>query len=345
MTASSAPIEAGIGQIWLGKQSALGTMKPMADTNWIVPRLKAGELGPNVVNGSEEYVDGQRWASPAIFRDTAGGLVGTVSYQGQVETVGQAWAWQFGSDTVTGGSDPYTHTIDTNGTAVCYLTAHKKVGANVGPVREDYIDSRASKTVWTSSQSQNVVQIDVDLVTITPAQASLVDPTQVAATPDPINWTSVSGQVVLNGVTLPEVSGETVTADLGVTGYWGDSVTPAALIEGKNSPTRVMDTIVTANTLKQVYAAIYGTQTPTGGTQVSSTPTFASMSTKYAYGANRDVTITTPRVELDPSSFKISPSPTGGTLALSFGGNCLKSGATAAVSVVVRNGDSASYIV
>lgn len=339
-----APIEAGIGQAWLGKQAGLGTVKPTSDSNYIVPRWTGGEIGPNAVNGSEEYVDGLRWSSPAIFRDTAGGQVGTLEYQAQVETTGQAWAWQLGSDAVTGGGDPWTHTIDTNGTFVPYVTLRKKVGANVGPLREVYIDSRVSKTVWTCSQSQNVAHLAVDIASLVPAQFALTDPAQAAAAADPINWTSVTGQVVLNGVTLPEVSGETITADLGITPYYGDSVSPAALVEGKNAPQRVLDAIVTSTTLIQVYSSIYGTQTPTGGTNVSSTPTFASMVTKYQFGANRDVTYTSPRVELDPSSFKITPSPTGGTLALSFGGNCLKSGATAALTIAVRNGDSASYI-
>jgi hypothetical protein len=345
MTISSAPIEAGIGQVWLGKQSALGTVKPTSDTNYIVPRLTSADLSAAAANGQEEYVDGLRWSSPAVYRDTAGGAVGTIQYQGQVETIGQAWAWQLGSDTVTGGGDPWTHTIDTNGTAVCYVTARTKLGANVGPVRQAFVDSRVSKTVWTCSQSQNVAHIDVDLVSINPSIFQLTDPGQAAASPDPLTWPQVTTQVLLNGVSLPEVSGEGITADLGITAYYGDSVTPAALIEGKSSPQRTLDTIVTASTLIQMYAAIYGTNTPTGGSAVANVPTFASMTTKYVFSGTRDVTYVSPKVELDPQTFKFPPSPTGGTIPVSFGGACLKSGATAALTVIVRNGDNTSYIV
>lgn len=343
MTVSSAPIEAGIGQVWLGKQSALGTIKPTSDTNWIVPRLTSADLSAAAANGEEEYVDGLRWSSPAEYRDTAGGAVGTIEYQAQVETTGQAWAWQLGSDTVTGSSDPWTHTIDTNGTGVMYLTARTKLGANVGPVRQAFVDSRASKTQWVSSQSQNVAHMSVDLVSINPSIFQLTDPSQAAATPDPVTWPLVTTNVLINGVSLPEVSGETIVADLGITPYYGDSVTPAALIEGKNSPQRTLDTIVTANTLIQMYAAIYGTNTPTGGTTVANVPTFCSMDTKYVVSASRSVEYVSPRVVLDPSTFKFPPSPTGGTIPVSFGGSCLKSGATAALTVIVKNGDSTAY--
>lgn len=340
-----APIEAGIGQIWLGKQSALGTVKPTTDTNWIVPRDIGSNLHAAVVDSSEGYVDGKRWSAPSIFRDTSGGQVGTINYQAQVETTGQAWAWQFGSDTVTGGSDPWTHTIDSNATGTVYLTARQKVGANVGPYRSVYIDSRSSKTVWDCSQSQNVAHLGIDLASLLAGQFALTDPAQAAATPDPINWTSVSGQCQINGVTLAEISGENVTADLAIAPFWGDSVSPAALVEGKpdGGLSRSLTTIVTATTLPILYNSIFGTQTPTGGTNVSPTPTFASMQTKYAFGANRDVTYVSPRVHLNLGDVAPAAKPDGGTIEMTFGGEALPSGATAALTVIVRNGDSTSY--
>ncbi len=340
----AAPIEANIGQVYVGKQSALGTIKPTSDSNWIVPRLIADGLSPNVTDSTEEYVDGKRWASPQITRTAAGGAIGTLEYQAQVEVCGQSWAWQLGSDTVTGGSDPYTHTIDSNGTAVPYLTVHKKVGVNVGPIRQDYQDSRASKTVWNCGTGQETAHLAVDYMSLGAGAFSLTDPSQAQAAADAITWPEITGQVVLNGVTIGEINSESITADLGITAYQGDSVAPAALVEGKNPIVRTFETIVTATTLKQMYNAWYGTQTPTGGTTVANQPVFVALVSKYVLSATRTVQYTSPRVQLDPSSFKPGAQPTGGTIPVTFGGNCTNSGASAAFQVVVLTGDATSYI-
>ena len=119
---------------------------------------------------------------------------------------------------------------------------------------------------------------------------------------------------------------------------------PAALIDGKGGITRTFRTIVTSETLKQLYQAIYNTQTPTGGTAISNQVIYFDLDTKYVRSASRDWRIWTPKVAVDPADMRVSPLPEGGAIELSFGGACLVSGANPALTMIVRNGDSASYI-
>jgi hypothetical protein len=104
------PIESGYGHVWYAKQSALGTIAAPSDAGTVHLR-KVGEnvLKAGVTHGSEEWVDGQAFGSPAIFVDKVGGDVGSVTFQGQIETAGLVFAQILAVDTVTGTTPDYTH--------------------------------------------------------------------------------------------------------------------------------------------------------------------------------------------------------------------------------------------
>ena len=342
--AVGAPIESGIGTLHIGKQTAQGSVKATGDAGWQRVKWAGGELRAAKEIGSEEYVDGQRFGSPAMFTQKAGGEVGTVEVQAQIGSTAAMWAWLLGSDTVTGGSDPYTHTITSAGTAGSYVTLRKKVGANVGPVREVYWDAKFSRGSWNAGGDQMVAHSEFDVMALKAAEFSLTDPATAETTDDPVVWTEVDGQAKLNTVQLDEISGETVEVQTNMEPFWGDAVLPAALVEGKGEITRQMRTIVTAETIKQLYNAIYGTQTPTGGTTVTNTVINLDMDTKYVRSASRDWRIWTPRVAVDPADMRVSPLPEGGAVELVFSGRCRIDGANPALTHVVRNGDSTSYI-
>lgn len=107
----SVAIEAGIGTLNYGKQSAKGTKATAATTTvgYNRPKWVSGQLAAKKILGSEEYLDGNRFGSPSPFTDRVGGDVGSVVIQAQAENAGLFAAQILGSDTVTGSGDPYTH--------------------------------------------------------------------------------------------------------------------------------------------------------------------------------------------------------------------------------------------
>jgi hypothetical protein len=152
------PIESGYGHVWYAKQSALGTIAAPSDAGTVHLR-KVGEnvLKAGVTHGSEEWVDGQAFGSPAIFVDKVGGDVGSVTFQGQIETAGLVFAQILAVDTVTGTTPDYTHTITSAGVAGPYGTWRQKAGSAIGPWRDAFWDSKVNRLVFNCGQDQKTM--------------------------------------------------------------------------------------------------------------------------------------------------------------------------------------------
>jgi hypothetical protein len=338
-------IESGIGTLNYGKQPAKGTKATAATTTvgYNQPKLKDGELSAKKVYGQEEYIDGQRFATPTVFTDKIGGEVGTPVIQVQPENGGLFGAQILGVDTVTGGADPWTHTVTSLGTAGAWGSWWEKTGASVGPVREMYWDAKIAKQVWECGVDQKVMHLSMTIMALVAAEVYTVDPAKTQDTSDPFIWTEMTGSCSFDGTVISEVEGEVIEIDTGMEAFWGDGLTPLQLIEKKGLITSSIKTIVTDATLLKYYKALYNTTTPSAGNVPTKDVYYAAVNTLYTRSATRTLAFQRPKVAVKPDDLAIGPQAEGGKIPIELGGACLKSGASAGLTIIALTGDSTSY--
>lgn len=339
-------IESGIGSINYGRQTAKGTIAAAATTTAGFARAKLfdGVLSPKKVHGREEFLDGNRFASPSVFTDTVGGAIGDLTVQTQPENC-ILWPSQLlGIDTVTGAADPWTHTTTTAGTAGAWGTWWQAVGSAVGPEKGAYYDSKIAKWVRQVGSGQKVMHDQMSIMCLKPAQTYTTAPAKTEDTSDPYYWSESTGALTFDGTVLTDVDEEIIEVDTGMEPHQGNSITYGNLVDKKGSVTSSVKTLVTDDSLGKFRKAVYGTATPATGAEPVKDVFYAAISTVYTRSATRTLTHTRPRVEIDPSEMAIGGLREGGMIPISFGGACLKSGASPALSIVGLTGDSASYV-
>jgi hypothetical protein len=338
-------IESGIGTLNYVKQTAKGTQGAAAGTGVGTnqPKLFDGELSAKKIYGQEEYTDGSRFGSPTIFTDKIGGAVGSPVVQVQPENGGLFYAQVLASDTVTGGADPFTHTITSAGTTGAWGTWYEKTGASVGPNKEVYWDSKIVKLVDECGQEQKTMHYSMDIAAMVAAQVYTVDPAKAQDTSDPLLWTEMTGTMSIDGTIITDVEGEVIEVDTGLEPWWGDGLPPGQLIEKKGMISRSVKSILTDQTLLKYYKALYNTTTPTAGNVPTKDVFFAAIDVLYTRSATRTLQKTTPKVALKPDDMAIGPQREGGKVPLELGGQCLKSGATPALTVVAKTADATAY--
>src|ERR1700754_4592089 len=288
----STAIESGVGTINYGRQVAKGTPATAATvtTGYNRPKWFDGALKPGKTLSQEGYIDGQRFVSPSMFTDKVGGEVGTLQLQVQPDNAGLFAAAILGVDTVTGSSDPYTHTITSAGTSGQWGTWWQKVGAAVGPEREMWSDSKIAKLDFKAATAQKVMHYDLDIQSLNPAQTFTTDAARTEDSSDPYLWTEVAGSVTFDGTVDTDVNEETLTIDTGMTPYWGDNIAPSQLIEARGSIVSAVASIVTDPTLGFFRKAVYGPASPSSGAQPTKAVYYASLATTYTRSATRTMT-------------------------------------------------------
>lgn len=341
----SVALDAGIGTLNYAKQTAKGTVAAAAGTGVGTNRPKwvSGQLAAKSMLGSEEYLDGQRFASPAQYVDKVGGDVGELVLQAQPENGGLFAAQILGSDVVTGVADPYTHTVASSGTAGAWGSWWQKVGSTVGPERELFWDSKIAKLTMEVGRDQKVMHYQLAIMALVAGEVYAADPAKGEDATDPFYWTDVTGAVTFDGIVLTEAHGETLEIDTGMEAFYGDNIQPDQLIEKKGTITRTLQAIVTDVTLAKFRLAVYGTATPAAGAKPTKTVYKVSASTVYTKSATRTLRIDTPNIAVKPDDMVVAADPEGGAQELAFGGLCLKQGATAALTVTALTGDATAY--
>lgn len=338
------PIESGVGDVFVTAQAALGTPGVAAATTGSRLRLRDGGLRAAKTNAGEEYADGLTWANPVVFTDTIGGAVGSVTSQAQLGTAGRGFAYTAGVDVVTGAPSDYTHTIALGTAQPTLLTFWQKTGVAVGPTKFEWSDAKVSKLAWTCSQDNKVAHQAWDVLALTANTFRDTLPTLADEGTDPLLWTEGAAEYKIDTVSVPEINEETLELDTKLDVHRGDQSKPVCFVGAKGEAMSTFGAIVTDGTLPHLYNALFGTTTPADGTQVSATPTFIAMNSKYVRSAVRSIEIQRPKVEVKPDDFEVYPRAEGGAIPITFGGRCLKSGATAQVTVIAKTGDSASYV-
>lgn len=347
------PIEAGSGHVWQSKQAALGT-RELASAATMKHLRKAGDDGmkANKVIGSEPWVDGQAFASPSQYIDAVGGDVGPVTFQAQIATAGFEFAQIIGVDVVTGTTPDYTHTIAAGNANGAYQTFYQQAGVSVGPLNFSFWDALLNTLTWNCGQDQKTAHMTAGVMALQAAEWFTTAPTITDATTgtttdqgaDPFTWNEVTGAVTIDAVAFAEADGDTLEIDRKLDVHRGDSAAPACFIRSQGEINRTISAIVTDNTIPKIKSVLYGTASPADGADVSTTPSYVALKTVYTRSSVRSLSIDTPKVGVNPSDWEMGPKTGGGKIPVTFGGQALKSGATAALTIIAKTGDPTVYV-
>jgi hypothetical protein len=342
---SVSSIESGTGGVWRARQAALGTITAYNAAG--VKRLRlTGDSGfkPAKVTGSEESVDGLRFSNAAKFIDSIGGAVGDITYQAQPETAGHAFAQVIGVDVVTGTTPDYTHTMAVGTTNGQYQTYYQSGGSAVGPVKQSFWDALQNTFTWSCGQDSKVAHITEGVMALKAGDWVGTNPTATDSGSDPFNWNEVTTEVKINGTAFEEADGDTLEIDCKLDVHRGDSASPACFVFGKGSIMRSISAIVTDDTLPEILTNWYGTATPADADPITTAVTYVDLATKYTRTAARSLEIQTPNVESKADDFEIFPKAEGGKIPVTFGGEALKDGSTAQLTVIAKTADATSYV-
>ena len=337
------PIESNVGLFAQAKQLALGT--PTAANDASVKRLRLVDGGLKAVKeiDTEPYVDGQVFPDATPFVTRLGGDAGSVSVQAQTTSGAFLFAQVIGADVVTGSADPWTHTISSGNLQGAYQTMWQQTGSS-SPINTRFSDALVSKLTWRVGQDQKVARITQDVRAIKTATWVTTMPTATDEGTDPYLWSEVVGQVSIGGTAMAEADGETMEIDRKLDDHLGDNPAPVAFVPTAGEITRSVSAIVSNNTLPEIKQALWGSATPTDGTELSASIRQIALNTKYVRSASRSIEIQTPKVIVDIGDFDFAPQADGGKISVTFGGRCRPNGGTPAVTVIAKTGESAAYV-
>jgi hypothetical protein len=347
------PIESGQGGVWQVRQTTLGTIQPAADSG--MKRLR--KVGTNAfkaakILGSEAYVDGQAFASPEQFIDSIGGEVGSVTCQGTIATSGFQFAQVIGVDVVTGTTPDFTHTMASGNANGPYQTFYQQAGQSVGPINMSFWDALIGKLVYNCGQDQKPAHFEITPVALKAGNWFTSAPTTTDANTGTgvdqgtatWNWNEGVGAQTIDGVAFNEINGDTLEIDRKIGVYRGDSAAPACHTRPIGAMMRTMSAIVTDNTIPKLKTALYGTASPTDGMAASVAPSFVALKSVLTRSGTRSLSIDTPRVSVKPDDWELGPRDDAGTMPVTFTGDCLKNGSTAALTVIAKTADAGSYV-
>lgn len=334
-------IESVVGGVWLAQQTTPARAADPADA---VRVRKAGDdgLSAALTYGAEEYVDGRQYGSPTMFVERAGGEVGEISVQGQLDVIGLLCAALLGEDVVT-GTDPYTHTISSGSSSPVDMTIWQTVGSDVGPVQQVFVDSRVSRLQVTAGVDQQVLRAVASVISLQAAEWEGTLPTARDSGDDPIRWPQ--GVTKVGGVALEEARSVTLDIDSGLGVIDGQAIQPVGWdTSNKGTVAHAVDGVVTDQTLPVLLRALYGTSSPSDGDQIVNQVATTSIEQTYTVEAGRrELTISTPRVIVEPGDLVLSPRAEGGTIDFTIGGRALEDSGSI-LTVTVKSDTATPYI-
>ena len=324
-------LESRVEGLWLAKQSAKGVPATTADKRW---RKVGGDLNVNPDHGSENYSDGQRFGDTFDFYNT---LVGEGSPVGQAQpgTVGHAAALTLGSETVTQVSTTgvYDH-VATPGSSGYWITGWKKVGATVGPLRQQFNDSRPVSLRIEGSSANKVVKKTLQLVSIDPGQVFTSDPVKAIDSDLPFVYTEGVGRFSIDGTVYSGHSSFAVVIGDGVTPWYGDDVVPFDVAFGIATVALEAVTIAVDNAgLQRFNKQFYGTTSPAVGARpIKVVPANGSYTADLRKGSLQRIAITgTPT----GGTFTVTVPGYGTTAAIAY--NATSAAVATAIGLVVPN--------
>lgn len=312
-------MESRVEGVWFAKQTAKGSAAatPSALTQGVPTHKVGGDVNVNRNDNSENYSDGTRYGSALDFVDTIVGEGSNVA-QGQPGVAAYLTYLMAGQESVSGGSDPFTHTI-TPASASFWFTCWKKVGATVGPLRQRFVDSKMTSLRVEGSSANKVVKLTPGFTSLT-SDIFTTDPTVVEENVNAFLYTEGIGRFNIDGTNYSGHSSFAIVLQDSVAPWYGDDVVPFDVTFGVAAVTIEGVTLLVDATGLQFYNnQIYGSTTPAfGAAPLKTIPALGTYTVDLQRGANRQLKFNFLHVHWAPD-MAIAGNPDGGPIELALG--------------------------
>jgi hypothetical protein len=250
--------------LWVAAQAAKGTAATAASAKQ--GRKVGGGASPGRDDGSENWSDGSRFGSSTDFVNTISGD-GNPVLQGTADIIGLLSWIMCGQETVTGAQDPIQHVI-TPASSGFWSTFWKKVGASVGPLRQQFIDCRLSSIRIEGSTANKVVKITPTFTSLLPGVVYTTDPVGVPSTDVPFLYTDGAARFNIDGQIYRAHSSFAIVISDAAAAWYGDTPFAQDVTFGVATVTLEAITILLdAQGLQRYNTQIYGVPAPVAGTQ------------------------------------------------------------------------------
>jgi hypothetical protein len=335
-------MESSIYGLWVAKQSAKGTV---ASTAIKQLRQVGGDISANREDGSEPFSNQSRFLNYSDFVDSVSGA-GDPQVQVTPNDIGYLCYLFFGSEVVTGASDPYTHTFTPNANGGFWSTWWTRKGGSVIQ-RQRHADMRIASLQIEGSTGQKILRATPTLLGLDPAETIAADPSGVNQTTQaPLLYTEAEGAFTIDGSVFRGQSQFSVTWDEALSLISSDSVLPYDLVMGQPTITVTVTIYLDSNGLASYNNLVYGSATPTAGTKPlkylpangSYVAEFKSRNAAGLLTPARELKIDLPSVKWTPD-VAIPVNPDGGATEINLTGQ-VRVGAPMS-TVTVKNSDAA----
>lgn len=320
--------EANVYALWAAKQTAKGTPAAAATQRMI---QVAGDFDVNRDDGSENYSDLDQFGNQTDFVNTLLGN-GNPTIEAQPDQLAYI-AWLFtGAEAYTAkavGTAPAKSIFDFATAQPFFSTWWKRVGLT-DIVRQKFNDCIITSIRIEGSTANKVVKIIPTIISLDPGEVYLsgTEPVVAIDVVAPFLYTEGAGSFTVDGTVFTGQSQFALVVDFASTPWYGDSVTPYAMVPGNATITLDGITLLLdAASLARYYTLIYGTATPGAAAKPLKTlPALGSYSAMLSRGASDtrvSAKIEVPKVKWAPD-LSIPPNPDGGAIEIALAGSMRK---------------------
>jgi hypothetical protein len=331
-------IEANVGGCWVARQTDKDTPAVTA-----IKRLRqtGGGMNPARTDGSENPIDGNRFANPTDFVETIIGQGNPTAQMGPGDGAYLCYLMAGQESVGAAVAGVYPHTIAfTQAAQSFWVTFWKRVG--VSPVlRQQFNASRITSLRIEGSSANKVVKITPTFTSLDAGKTFDTDPVKAVDTDKPFLYTEAEGTFNINGTIIRGHSSFAAVIGDALAPWYGDSVRPHDLTTGQGAVAVENITLLVDTAGFALYnTIIYGTATPSAGTAPVSTIGTGSYTFTLTRGAGatlRSFQVTLPDVHWTPD-MAIEGNPDGGAVEITLGAEAR---GTTPLTVVANNTDAA----
>ena len=241
----------------------------------------------------------------------------------------------------------FTHTATPSDAGGFWSTWFKSVGSSTN-IKHQYNDCRISSLMVEASSASKVAHVTPTLISLDPGEIESTDPTKADDGTIPFIYTEGAGSWTIDDIVFNGHSAFSMTATWGLTEWYGDDVTPYALVNTRASVAlNAITIILDEQGLGEFNQIIYGSRNPTPGTRplhtVSPLGSYAGTLTKvspYTGLPQASVTFEFPTMKWDPG-LSITPSVAGGPVEIPLAGAFRKQPGQIPFTITTVNPDPA----
>jgi len=325
--------------VWVAAQTGKGTGGAIASAKQI--KKVGGDLNVNRDDGSENYSDGARFGDASDFVQSIIGNGAPVA-QGTADMAGYL-AWLIcGSEVVTGAADPYTHVATPAESGGLWSKWWKKVGQNVGPLRQEFSDCRLTSLRVEGSSANKIVKLTPTFISLLSGKVFTTDPVGAVLAEQPLLYTEGIGRFAIDGTVYTGHSSFAIVINDNVAPWYGDDVLPNDITFGiATVAIEGVTLLVNTQGLSRYNQQIYGSPTPTVGAEPLKTiPALGSYTVDLQRGSTRQLKIEVPGLKWSPD-LAIAGNPDGGPVEIALAGQARKVTGQPMVKVTTKTADVA----